>query len=272
MQNKLSIITINLNNAEGLQNTIKSVVSQTFDDYEYIIVDGASSDSSIEIFHLFNGSGKKDIKWISEPDSGVYQAMNKGIRMSKGEYLLFLNSGDFLVSDNVLNDIFSNDYSGDILCGSCNISERGKVVHVTNPPAVITFGTLYNVGLAHQATFIRRNLFDKFGFYDESFKYNADIEFWNRCIILGEVSTEKLNVVVSDYNLEGISSTQNRSDEYKKEINRIFQNSLFQKFTPDYDAWNIERKEMDILYWVKSKNMLYKPLCWLYNLIRIVRK
>jgi len=272
MQNKLSIITINRNNAEGLQKTIKSVVNQTYNDYEYIIVDGASTDSSLEIIQHFNTSVKKQIVWISESDSGVYQAMNKGIRMSKGEYLLFLNSGDFLVSDNVLNDIFSNNYFGDILCGSCNISEGGKVVHVTNPPKVITFSTLYNVGLAHQATFIRRNLFDRFGFYDESFIYNADIEFWNRCIILGEVTTEKLNVIVSDYNLDGISSTQNKSDEYKEEINRIFHNSYFQKFTPDYDTWNFERKEMDVFYWVKSKKILYKPLLWLYYLVRIARK
>ena len=126
--------------------------------------------------------------------------------------------------------------------------------------------------MAHQATFIRRNLFDRFGFYDESFIYNADIEFWNRCIILGEVTTEKLNVIVSDYNLDGISSTQNKSDEYKEEINRIFHNSYFQKFTPDYDTWNFERKEMDVFYWVKSKKILYKPLLWLYYLVRIARK
>ena len=94
---KLSIVTVNLNNADGLLKTIESVASQTFTDFEYIIVDGASTDESLNIICQYENVPMSHFQWISEPDSGIYQAMNKGIRMAKGEYLLFLNSGDYFV-------------------------------------------------------------------------------------------------------------------------------------------------------------------------------
>ena len=105
----LSIITINRNNAEGLRKTIESVLSQDVSDktqVEYIIIDGASTDESVEVIKSFenNQSNKLQItKWISEPDTGIYNAMNKGIKMATGEYCLFLNSGDYII---ILKDIY----------------------------------------------------------------------------------------------------------------------------------------------------------------------
>ena len=151
----LSIITVNLNNCEGLHKTIKSVASQSFPDFEYIVIDGNSNDGSVE---LIKENTQCITKWVSESDTGIYQAMNKGIRIANGEYLLFLNSGDFLVDDQVLEKVFSVKRSVDILCGKCNISNEGVVVHTTNPPQNITFGTLYLTGLSHQSTFIKNKL------------------------------------------------------------------------------------------------------------------
>ncbi|MDR2910496.1 MAG: glycosyltransferase [Bacteroidales bacterium] len=94
---KLSIITINLNNVAGLQKTIESVVKQTFTDYEYIVIDGGSTDGSADIIKQH---ANKITYWVSEPDKGIYNAMNKGIRVAKGEYCLFLNSGDWLINSN----------------------------------------------------------------------------------------------------------------------------------------------------------------------------
>ena len=98
----LTIITINYNNASGLQKTMESVLSQTSKEFEYIIVDGGSTDNSIQTIQQFNNSTIQQFQCISEPDSGIYNAMNKGIRMAKGEYIHFLNSGDWLVDEFVV--------------------------------------------------------------------------------------------------------------------------------------------------------------------------
>jgi len=266
---KLSIITVNLNNARGLQKTIESVVEQTWLDFELIIVDGASTDGSIEVIQHFNNSMIQQFHWLSEPDSGVYQAMNKGIRMAKGEYLLFLNSGDFLVDDRVLTEVFSINRTADILCGRCDVSENGKVVWTSNPPDLVTFGKLYNVGLAHQSTFIKRSLFDKLGLYREDFKYNSDIDFWYRSIILNGATTEKVDLVVSDYNLDGFSSKEHQTPVYKNEMSEILSQANFDKFIPDYIQWKEEKKSMQIYYWAKQKKTIdfilktaYKIALW----------
>lgn len=266
ISNKLTIITINRNNSEGLKKTMNSVFSQSFLDFEYIIIDGASTDDSLITIQQFNNSILQYLCWISEPDTGVYNAMNKGIRMATGEYLLFLNSGDFLVDNEVLKNVFSQANSADILCGRCNISNNGEVIHTTSPPENITFGTLYNTGLAHQATFIKRSLFDKLGLYDESFKYNADIEFWYRSIILNRATTQKINFLISDYNLDGISSTQNQNIDFLEEHKRILSHPLLLKFIPDYEIWNQTQKELRIMHWIKSKSILYIPLKQIYKL------
>ena len=99
---KLSIITVNLNKAKGLQKTIESVIFQTFTDYEYIIIDGGSTDGSKQIIEQY---ADKITYWVSEPDSGIYNGMNKGIKVAKGEYCLFLNSEDYLLSNEILQNV-----------------------------------------------------------------------------------------------------------------------------------------------------------------------
>ncbi|MGD0711792.1 MAG: glycosyltransferase family 2 protein [Bacteroidales bacterium] len=260
----LSIITINLNNAKGLLKTMKSVVKQTFTNFEFIIIDGASTDSSIEIIQQFNDSTIQQFSWISEPDTGVFNAMNKGIRMAKGEYLLFLNSGDFLIDEKVLSNVFSFEQTADILCGRCNVSDNGNVIYKTNPPEKFRLSHFYKANIAHQATFIKRKLFDKFELYREDFKLMGDWEFWIRTIILGNVSTKCVDVYVCDYNLEGISNNNNIL--FFKEMERVYFDLKLQNIVPDYDAWDNERKEMEVMYWVKSKSILYQPLILLYRI------
>ncbi len=197
---KLSIITINYNNSYGLRKTVESVLSQTYHDFEYIIIDGDSTDGSKEYLHTLPLCAH-DLHIVSEPDTGIYNAMNKGIRMAHGEYCLFLNSGDFLIKPNVLEQVFDNDTWADILCARCNVSDKGKIIWTSNPPQEVTFGTLYFVGLSHQSTFIRRTLLCSLGMYDESYRYHADIEFWYRAIILKGATTQRIDVITTDYNL-----------------------------------------------------------------------
>lgn len=266
---KLSIITINKNNAQGLQKTIDSVVSQSFTDFEYLIIDGKSDDGSLGIIEKYS---EKLAFWKSEPDTGIYNAMNKGIRQAKGEYLLFLNSGDFLVGKNVLQDLFSHGIYADLVCARCNVSDNGKVVWTSNPPEYLTLGELYRVGLAHQSTFIKRELFDKIGLYKEDFRYIADVEFWYRALIFNEATTQTIDVVTTDYNLDGISSRENLTDKYKSEFNAIISRHPLPRIIPDYDKWERERKSLEILYWVKSKKILFTPLRLLFNLVTAIKK
>lgn len=109
---KLSIITVKLNNRDGLKRTIDSVVSQTFTDYEWIVIDGGSTDGSRELIEQYQDHFAY---WCSEPDKGIYNAMNKGIAHAKGEWLQFLNSGDVLYSNNTLASVFSSKYDADVL-------------------------------------------------------------------------------------------------------------------------------------------------------------
>jgi glycosyltransferase involved in cell wall biosynthesis len=257
----LSVITINYNNAEGLNRTIQSIDTQTWKEFEYIVIDGASNDGSIDVIKRFESI--IDL-WISEPDTGVFNAMNKGIKKAKGDYLLFLNSGDFLVDKDVLKNVFSEEYNEDILCGRCLVSDKGKSVFTTNPPDNFQLSHFYKATIAHQATFIKRSLFDRFGLYREDLKLMSDWEFWIRTIILGNVTTKKIDIIVSDFNLDGISSDKKNNKLNSIETSKVFSDLNLQNIIPDYQYWENEREEMKIMYWVKSKILLYKPLLVIY--------
>ena len=131
---KLSIITINRNNAQGLRKTIESVISQTFTDFEYLIIDGASTDGSTDVIKQYED---KITYWISEPDKGIYNAMNKGILKAVGAYCLFLNSGDALSKDSILSDVFNKEYNSDILCGYVS-GKRNNENLILYPPRQYT--------------------------------------------------------------------------------------------------------------------------------------
>lgn len=270
---KLSIITINYNNAAGLKKTLDSVAFQTYTDFEHIIVDGASTDDSVDIIRAYSQSpiaNRLKITWLSESDTGVYNAMNKGIKLAKGKYLLFLNSGDYLIADDVLDKVFSHDCDADILCARCNVSNIGKVVWTSNPPEKVTFSTLYTVGLAHQSTFIRRILLEQLGYYDESFRYNADIEFWYRAIIDNGATTQRIDVITTDYNLDGISSKENKSAKYIEEMHRILQR--YKAFTDDYDFFIRKAHETQLYDWIKLHSCLHNSLIFLHKVERKLKK
>ena len=119
---KLSIITINYNNAIGLKKTIESLIEQSYQEYEYIVIDGGSDDGSKEVIWE---SLRYVSSWCSEKDTGVYNAMNKGIMRATGEYLLFLNSGDYLYDSTVLEDVTSTLSGEDIIYGDLLYVENG---------------------------------------------------------------------------------------------------------------------------------------------------
>ena len=183
---QLSIITINYNNALGLEKTMQSVNNQTWNAFEHIIVDGNSTDDSLEVIKSFNYN---NLKYISEPDLGIYNAMNKGIEKATGKYLLFLNSGDLLENEKTLENVhhyFESDCS--ILAGNIIFEEDAKS-RLREHPEVITFSYLVGNAISHPSTFINGDLFSKYGNYDESFKVVSDWAFFVKVLGLNKNCT-----------------------------------------------------------------------------------
>jgi glycosyltransferase involved in cell wall biosynthesis len=200
---KLSIITICFNDLDGLKKTVESVRIQTFKDYEFLIIDGDSTDGTKD--YLLAQSSTVT-QFVSEKDSGIYDAMNKGIKLAKGEYCLFLNSGDFLADAQVLNDVFTSKWQADICYGNMFIDDANGTRRLGLMPRKLTTLHMLEDTLWHPASFILRSLFDKYGAYDESIRMAADYDFFLKVVTSGKVTTHYLNRAITVFNLSGMSS------------------------------------------------------------------
>lgn len=245
----VSVISINLNDHKGLDKTIQSIVAQTFADPEFIIIDGASKDESIE---LIKSHSNKITYWISEPDTGIYNAMNKGIRQAKGKYCLFLNSGDWLADENVLSRVFEHQQDADIISGDIAFYDSAKnaVKWLVPSPDVLTAKTLFNGTLPHQATFIKRELFDKYGFYDENLKIAADWQFFLETLLEHHVTYRHYPGLVAYFNMDGISCRTETQDLPKREKRAILE-TKYPRFIADYDL--LDQLEKEDRIWRSSK-------------------
>jgi glycosyltransferase involved in cell wall biosynthesis len=185
------------------------VINQTYQDFEYIIIDGGSTDGSVDVILEYQN---KITYWISEPDKGIYNAMNKGIEVANGEYCLFLNSGDWLVNDSVINKVLPDfDSETAYISGSILTFTKGNknILKKHSPPEKINFGQFYFFALPHPSTFIRKDLFSKYGFYNEEFKIVSDWEFFFKTLCIYDESYKKINVDISYFDNNGISSNEN---------------------------------------------------------------
>lgn len=229
---KLSIITINLNNADGLARTIESVIKQSFKEFEYIIIDGCSTDDSVKIIKKY---AYKIDYWISEKDNGVYNAMNKGIKKAKGKYLLMLNSGDCLYKDTTLLEVFKNhNYEQDILFGNATLESKGKIVGIKKFDKPITFDFFRRSSLCHQATFIRRGLHDVLGLYDEELVFSSDRKFFTLAFCKYNVSSKYLNIFISQCNCDGLTWRPSNFAMMRTEKDQILK-EYFPNFILDYE-------------------------------------
>ncbi|MBE8722312.1 glycosyltransferase family 2 protein [Sphingobacterium pedocola] len=225
---KLSIVTINLNNKFGLLKTFTSIKEQSFQQFEYIVVDGSSNDGSKDVLE----SNDRIDKWISEKDSGVYDAMNKGVKMATGQYILFLNSGDILYTSQTLENIFPNLNDVDLLYGDLAFDNIGKPV-IFNYPEKLSIKFLFESSLGHPSTFIKKDLFYQYGNYDTTYRIAADWSFFLICILRHNVSTKHLNQVVSIFDTTGMSSVPDNFQLIQEERQR-FLNKEFPLFYEDY--------------------------------------
>ena len=207
---KLSVITINLNNREGLCKTIKSVINQTFTNFEYIIIDGSSTDGSVDLIKEYSIVGKKHFIWLSESDSGIYEAMNKGIRLARGEYIHFINSGDYLSNNYVYDTLFSNNYTEDIIYGNqIDIFKDKSILNKGFQKSDLTFFDVFNGAIYHSSSFTKRTLFFEYGFFDESYQIIGDYIFFVKSIGFGKASVKYVDMLISYFDGNGVSSQTN---------------------------------------------------------------
>ncbi|WP_170179696.1 glycosyltransferase family 2 protein [Flavivirga rizhaonensis] len=225
MKPKISIITINYNNYEGLKKTFESIEAQTWNGYEYIVIDGDSNDDST--VYLESIADKVDY-WVSEPDKGVYDAMNKGIKKANGDYLIFLNSGDHFYNDSVLEKNVKHIEASDITY--FNLRVIGETENfIKEYPDTLSFAYFVKDTLPHPATFIKKEVFDKVGLYDENLKIVSDWKFFMDSICKNNISYKKINAPLSTFYLDGMSSNSNNK--------RVIVNERQQVLNTEYGAF-----------------------------------
>lgn len=246
---KISIITINYDDLQGLKQTLKSVVNQTWREFEYIIIDGGCNDGSAA--YIESQSEHIDY-WVSEPDQGVYYAMNKGIEVAKGEYLLFLNSGDILNNDNVLFTLRKSLLLDmDIVYGDLWIvDEKGKEFR-NRYPDFIDFSFLKQTSLGHPSTFIKKELFHTYGLYRTDLKIVSDWAFFVKVLGRQKVSHCKVDPIIATFYEGGLSTAtiyqQQHLEERKKVLIENFDlyDASFEEFIMKFEQQKELVNELD---------------------------
>ena len=253
---KLSVITINYNNCDGLRKTIESVVRQTHKDIEYIIIDGGSTDGSVDVIKEFED---KINYWVSESDNGCYHAMNKGTEIASGDYVIFMNSGDCFYSDNVIAEFARLNPTEDVLCGDMYLS----LGCVNTPPEELTFRYFYEGNLPHQACFIKTSL-QKLHPYNENLKIVSDWEFFLKILVLNNGSYRKINQIISYFDFGGISSTNQELHAKEREI--IMQVHFPNRILEDYRK-NTKLDFRKLFFWIERTNF-HRPI-YIINVLLI---
>ncbi len=236
---RLSVVTINRNNASGLEKTMRSVSSQTYKEFEYVVIDGASTDGSLEVIKSLE-SKFNHIKWVSEPDEGIYNAMNKGLRMASGDYIQVLNSGDCLAADDVTERMLAaleEKGNPSILYGNmvkC-FPEGGWFVDHGFAGQEITMLGMYTGTLNHNPVYIRRDLFEKYGYYDENLKIVSDWKWYLQAIVFGGEKPRYVDLNVTLFDMTGISETHKELD--KAERKQVLEQLLPKAVLADYEKY-----------------------------------
>ncbi len=270
---RLSIITINLNNAVGLKKTIESILSQTYRNIEYIIIDGVSNDGSVEIIKEFEAniitlgerSSNIKLRWLSEPDTGIYNAMNKGIQLATGDYLQFINSGDLLVQSDVIERMISwlnaQDFLPEILYGNMlKQFSTGKILRDKNAQGKeLTFLNFFTGTINHSSAFIKKKLFDTYGLYDESLKIVSDWKFYLQVIAIGDEPVAYTDVDVTVFDMGGVSNINQTLE--REERQKVLKELIPANILKDYEKHWFEIRQIERIkrYWLANK------IFWLFE-------
>ena len=251
---RLSIITINYNNAEGLRKTLASVASQTYKSIEHIIIDGDSTDGSVDVIREYEQTltahrSPLTVIWSSEPDTGIYNAMNKGIRKATGSYVQILNSGDIIAADDVVERMMlaidKADYP-ELLYGNMIKKDytNGKIIGKSGK-VEYSLRQYYSATLNHDCCYFRRDLFDTYGLYDETLKIVSDWKWFLQVIGLGGVKPVYADIDVTVFDTSGISETN--KELLNQEKRQVFEEILPSAILADYDAHAFEIEQINRL-------------------------
>lgn len=249
---KLSIVTVNLNNAAGLEKTLISLRKQINNNFELIVIDGASKDNSQNIVNEYRSIISA---FISEKDEGIFDAQNKGWKLANGEYVLFLNSGDYLTDNTIIDKFNQIDLNSDLIIGDI-IFDLGIVkwrrYYNSKPDDIF----LYLESLPHSSTFIKRELLERLNGYDLNYKIVADYDFFIKSIFQYKARLSFLNYPISVFNKMGISSEEIKGGEHLIEREKVFIEYFGKERFEE-----LNRKK--IFY-----NIFYKKIPYIYNFIR----
>lgn len=260
---KLSIITINYNNAEGLRKTLASVSEQSYRAIEHIIIDGGSTDGSVDAIKEYVAANpnkdpffKHTVNWVSEKDNGIYNAMNKGIRKATGAYVQILNSGDILAAPNVVSRIVAEIEKAEypeLLYGNMIKKDyaTGKILGKSRE-VEYSLRQYYASTMNHDCCYFRRDLFDTYGLYDESLKIVSDWKWFLQAIGIGNVKPIYVDIDVTIFDCGGISETN--LELRNKERRQVLEEVLPPTVLSDYDKHAFEMEQMKRLrkhhlYW-----------------------
>lgn len=262
---KYSIITVNYNNKNGLQETIESVIHQTYRDFEYIVIDGGSTDGSIDILEKYSD---QITYWISEKDDGIYSGMNKGIAASSGEYLNFMNSGDRFYNNQVLEHLTSLHLDKDIIVGrDYHYNAKTGQGFATILPKRISMLTFYIQTLPHQSSFFRKELFNDC-LYDENLRIVSDIKFYIQKICIEDCSLQLIDDIICRREPDGISNARSswRITEHQQVIKQVLPVGALK----DYQT--LALLDITTLYRLLSIIENHKSRRWLTYFIKIMNR
>ena len=225
-----SIITVCFNSVNTIRDTFDSVLSQSCQDYEYIVIDGGSTDGTIEIIKEFEPQFEGRMHWISEQDNGIYDAMNKGIKLSKGAYLNFMNSDDTYAFEALAKtkiEIENNKYEPGVYYGITRcVNSNKEEINITRR----NHKFLKYVTINHQACFVHKSIFELYGSFDLSYKICADYYFL-LTLYINDVKLYPIDIIIVNYYQDGLSKLQ---------INKTNEENELIKYKLGYsDKWNI---------------------------------
>lgn len=209
---KISLITATYNSAETVRDTLKSVLNQTFKDIDYIIVDGNSKDNTMEIVQEFEPLFEGRLRWVSEPDKGIYDAMNKGVMMAQGDIVGILNSDDFFASDEVLekvNATFTENQAIDGIYADVRYVDRhdtSKTVRLFSGKDFKREKLCWGKMPPHPSFYVKRECYNKFGLYSLDYPICADYDMFVKMIWIGNINTLYINDVFVNMRSGGTSS------------------------------------------------------------------
>lgn len=258
---KISIITVNYNNSKGLEQTIQSVIKQTYINIEFIIIDGGSSDDSPQIISQYQN---QITFWCSEKDSGIYNAMNKGIKKSTGDYCIFMNSGDIFYNEKSIEYIYNEThFNADIITGA-TIDDKNTIWFAPTDKQ-LTLHYLLKSSISHQATFIKRELLTQF-LYSEDLKIVSDWEFWIKTLIMNNNTFISSKIIVCKYDRNGISNSPEHYHLLINERNKVISRLIPKKILSDYNymSYSNERQHKLVQLSIKISSISNRAANLLY--------